>query len=584
LNRELSDYEIAEFQKFNSTPVLSALLQLLAKGSPLTETQQSELRQASANKEFIVLDSTPRESVIDYSCFFGDYETPIDTDIPPNPAMASRVHKSIDDWIKVCRSRILYPRLSSKTVSHDTTLNAWEALKDLGLYQDEEVTQIDLEWIYHTFGIEVTGACEMRQRFYISELQPRTYFASGGDAFRYTKYAATLGNLLADSLPCSEKHACTNPTRLLIPSRGSAVIYDLTTFTSNLHEHWSFLDALSKYCKGSIVRTMDAVHGLVDRDLGDLVAQLRDLHRYAVYTTGRVFPVTTRSRHHVAGFLGVYGNITTAKFLHAAVVLQVHHTTDELNVVGDDGISGTTDPPRTVGAVQHLGTLEESKVYVTSEAGCIHLKRPVRQLGSRCIQSPVVNLPSLEYTLHKQNVDSRYGDLAKMTKNERRTGAGSNMLRCLQSLTRVPMTEEDQELVYSLLHWAYIDSGIPIEGHVPQVTGDFSYGFVPRLDRKELMLDPIENTIAHMYSGTAHLDFREHRAVTMSYDNGSQFSGNISPHLTYLCKLGYVNKTPTRVLYTGEVGYQLLIKEYVNPDPVVYTFTVIKDIPTQFCL
>ncbi|KAK2771426.1 hypothetical protein FQN53_005075 [Emmonsiellopsis sp. PD_33] len=50
-----------------------------------------------------------------------------------------------------------------------------------------------------------------------------------------------------------------------------AFIYDLTSFTSSLHEQRHFVDRLAEYCHGNVVKVVDAWSGVIDNDLRDLI-------------------------------------------------------------------------------------------------------------------------------------------------------------------------------------------------------------------------------------------------------------------------------------------------------------------------
>jgi len=562
------------------TPILSATLQLLAKGAPVSRAQIEEMQLASANKEFTILDNTRRPAELDFRAFGGEYDRPIHRQIHPNPAMAKRVHEAISSWQRSVSQMTLYPKLSRKHVSTITARNVQDEFRETGQYLDKEVTQIDLEYIYHTTGIQIEGPCEMKQKFTAANLDPRTYFVSGGTAFQLSKYSAKLANLLADSFECCERHACTNPSRLRFDEGRFGIVYDLSVFTSNLHEHASFLHWLSQQCIGVSVTICDARHGLVKADLGEIIGKLYQIHQFPSYTTGNVFPVETASVHHTAGFLGVYGNIITAKFLHAIVVAQTIDFPNKLNVVGDDGLVETADEDTTLGSIRTLGTLRDEKVYSTRELA-IHLKRPLIQVGSRCIQLPTISLPSFEYPADENEVDPRFPAILLSKKIERRSAAGSGALKCLQSLANFPIRERDREFVYSLMCLNYQYSSIPIDGNVPQISQS-ELGFVPRLRIDEITANPLENTISYHYSGFAYLAERGTIQARASYGASESFKGNSTDHLTYLEKLGYLDRTQNKLVYCGEPGYRLLIKEYVNPDPCVYTFVVNKDIPAIF--
>jgi hypothetical protein len=56
-------------------------------------------------------------------------------------------------------------------------------------FEEEGATQADLEYLYMTTGDKMVGSpCEVKQRWYTSQLFPRTYYAAGAEAYHRSKY------------------------------------------------------------------------------------------------------------------------------------------------------------------------------------------------------------------------------------------------------------------------------------------------------------------------------------------------------------------------------------------------------------
>ncbi|KAK2731455.1 hypothetical protein FQN55_004671 [Onygenales sp. PD_40] len=149
---------------------------------------------------------------------------------------------------------------------------------------------------------------------------------------------------LCDSMPPTNGRTCINPTHLCIKDGHHAFIYDLTGFTSSLHEQRHFVDRLAEYCHGNAVKIVDAWSGVIDIDLGDLIKEYNTLNNQGQYSQkqacGKDIPMLL---HCTAGFLGVYGNIANATFLHGITILQLYDDDELLNVAGDDGIGDSGD-------------------------------------------------------------------------------------------------------------------------------------------------------------------------------------------------------------------------------------------------
>jgi len=577
ITRALSPEEVTAYSCMNSSLVLSATLLMLARNAPLPNETIGSMLEDSAAKELAVLESCPRPPEVDFAPFFGAYHLPIHPTIAPNPHMAMTVHKCIDQWILDMSNTVLYPKLSNKTTSSLTQHNV-RVLEEQGIFVGDAISQVTLEWIYHTTGIQVGGPAELRQRFYPTGFEPRTYFAAGGDAFALTKHLSSATCALADSLPCSHRTACVNPTRLIIPKDTYATVYDLKTFTSNMHEHRYFLYALARYCKGHTTVIMDGRKGLLRTDLGELMDQLAQAHTLPLYTASRIDPNSGVRAHRVAGFLGIYGNITTAKFLHAAIVLQVHESTDELNCAGDDGCSGCRVRRKLMDAAIVCGTLEDSKIHILEETGAIHLKRRMIQTGQRLLLPERISVPSWEYPKNVDEVDPRYPLIAAMTLEDRKGGSASSIVACLRSLTVVSISDNDKAYLLSLLRSICEYAGLPLDGHVPQVSGK-SLPFVPVVSQLSIGRDPITYTLQRLYNGFATIPNRSTSVMTIPYRGVASFEANSSPHLTYLEKLGYLEREKLTICVSGEEGYRALVHEYTAPGRKLYRYTWNKEVP-----
>lgn len=561
------------------TPLMAGLVLSLVLMAPMSALEVNRVYSESLVKEMIVMESVKRVCTLDFRVFFGFEDQPLHVEFASNPTMARNIRHSIDRWIVSLESKVLYPKISSKTVSRTTSSNLFSAYVDYQPLSEIGVTAMDLERVYHDTGYLVEGPCEMRQKWYASNLKPRTYYAQGGTAFHSSKHLAEAFTDLCDTLPCTNRRIRVDPGRIVIRDPTSDVIYyDLSSFTSNLHVQGHFLMQLALYSKGHSMTILDSYHGVVKADLGELI------HTYVMqnlnspeYTLPSKYNDPSEVHYHgVAGFLGVYGNIATATFIHGAVMSMLHKYPDENNVAGDDGLDVTDDVDRSLTLVRTMGDVADEKTFRSSEGCCIHLKRPIVRVGNRLIHGQLLTWPSLE--CGQTETDNRYPHMAKMSKSDRMDAIASSVTAFLRNLESVPLDDEEKEMVHGYLERIYGEYGLPREGCVPQVTPS-TLGFVPAYEKRYIGCDPISNTINRLYQNIAKVPMREYRPMEWSMLSEERFTCNQTKLLRHLEILGYVEQEKMDVYVYGEGGLSRLLKEYTRPDPRVYEYTVVRKLP-----
>jgi hypothetical protein len=533
----------------------------------------------SMTKELTVMESVKRPCTLNFDVFFGYADMPILDFLPPNRTMAKTIQQCIDTWIDDLQGTVLYPKLGSKTVSKHTRNELLTTFPEYIQADDIGITPIDLERVYHQYGIKIGGPCEMRQKWYSSNLRPRTYYSTGGDAFHSSKFLASPLVDLCDTLPPSNKYSRVDPGRILIRnSSDDAIYYDLASFTSNFHVHCEFMLRLAKYCEGTNVMILDARLGLVDKDLGELI------HEYAVanlrdptYTLPSKYADPSVVHYHsVAGFLGVYGNIASATFIHGAVMTMMHNHLDENNVAGDDGLDISSNVEVTLRTVGSMGIVQDDKTFRDSEGCCIHLKRPITRIGNRLLHGLLSVWPSLEPVMEQP--DLRYPYYNELTKRERKDAIAGSITAFLQSLVPLDLADDDVDLVDTALSYIYDTYGLPRSGCVPQATNDRS-AFVPTYERRFIGVDPIYNTIVRNYSGIAKLPKRGRVRWNIGMLDLGTFECNSTKLLNYLEALGYVEQEKVSQFTFGEEGLRELLREYTRPEPPIYQYTVVSRLP-----
>jgi len=574
-------------------PLYNGLIIALCISMPMTVEVIRKTYQDLLNKEVRVMESSPLPSALNYNCFFGEYETPIHPSLEPNPKQAFAIHNLIDRWVVSLEEKLfIIPHITNKLCSKSTQQLVRDRYPEYLTFEEEGATQADLEYLYMTQGDLLDNSpCEIKQRWYTSQLNPRTYYAAGAEAYHRSKYVRNALNSLCDFLPPTERFSRVNPHRIVLSSPQShAIIYDLTSFTSNMHEQRHWLERLSIYCRGRTVRILDACEGVVEMDLGELLCSYNQLNNEATYASERLIGKGLELAHHVAGFLGVYGNLASCTFLHGAVMCQIVDSFSQIGVAGDDGLVDSTDDYTTFFAIRLLGLAEESKGYNTIEFGNqVYLKRPIRQVRNRVFAESFALYSMIEHLFDED--DKRFFQ-APRGPMERKGSLASSVVSYLRSLSRLDLSEEEKHLVYSFLFGIYQHASFPVSGFLPQTSQKrlpdepkLPVTLIPTLEPAFIGKDPIEMTILSLYDGVAVLPETSEDMIPIDHGMcyaGCSFEATSSGVLSYYRKLGFVELEQGSVVYSGEDGLRRLLLHF---SPIrtyaKYTVQVLMDIPVH---
>lgn len=577
----LSADEITKFTQLCGSPLHAGLLYSFVRYAPYTSTIISEIRVKSIQKEMKVMTSVKRNSALNFSSIFSGTTDPIHNSLPYNVRSTNIVRRLLNLWKISMSKKLHFPRYSNKTCSSDTYRDAI----DRGLIDEyrDQLTLFDIERIYHDTGIKLGGICEMRQRWLPSQLSPRTYYTMGGTAYHKSKYLQNMFSELCDTFGPTHKSLSLHPDRLHLTEEQYGYIYDLASFSSNLHEHANYLRQLSTFCKGTNVRLVDSWKGYVVQDLGDMIEEYVTLHEEILVSLEKVRYKTGYLvvKQEIAGLLGVYGNISSAKFLHGVVMSQLIDDMESLNVAGDDGIIALTDNYYAYNSICLMGDMAEDKAYETKYSGCICLKRKIDQVGSRLYKGNIIIWPSYEYPNQESRVDDRYDQISRMTIEDRQKSTSATVIGFLKQLKYIEVNNDDKLLIDRYIHNLYRLSGLPVGGNIPQlnklnmlvstVIGDY------------IGQDPIAYTISHNYHGHVFIPNREQLRFQNSMMTATTFTCNSTKLLSYLTRMGYLTCTKRKVYLTGEEGYIALLNEFTSTLPCLNDYDIIT-IPTKFVI
>lgn len=557
-----------------------SLLLTCCMNCPITPQMRADLELASYVKEITVMNSSDiMTHNLNLNPFFGEYNESVYYTIDPNPKMAMRIHMIIDQWKEWMSNHLLISETSFKVVPESTSkgMKKWIIHKD----DSDPITYSDLDSYYEETGEQLTGPSSMRIKWYIHQFQPRTYYAMGGTAYFRSRYLSKPFTNLCNRLVCTRRILRTEPNRLRYAHDITcfAKLYDYSSFTSQLREHRYFLLRLSDYCKGTIVTLLDECQGVIEEDLGALIGNYALEYIYPTYEfSGCSFNTPFAGIHNLASFLGTYGNIMGACFLHGAVMLQLCNSVDELNVAGDDGILLTTNSSEQSfwDLSPSLGMLQPEKVDDSRNIAPVHLKRELVQRGNSFHLSPIFRSLSFENQLRSEDIDERYMWCIPRKKIFRKARSASVAIAFIKSYLYLQVSQQDQELIVQLLVCYYTMFNLPLDGNFP-LRDDHStrLGYVAIIDMDMFSSDPYERLISVYGLQTFRYPLRDYYPFDLDCIYSDEFMSNNTPLLKFLQRRGYIQSVPvTRVYQT--IDKQQLLQILSSREPRVFSYYVVK--------
>jgi hypothetical protein len=583
------DFYNTHFLKYMN-PVESALVLDLCRSMPLDSFQIEEARVASWKKEGVKIEELERKFRINWDIFFDPsrWNEPILGGVAPNPRMAQSIFSSLFSWRRKLEDTVLFPRATRKWMSRSTVRSYCATFRKPQLLT--HITQVNWSYIYFTTGIEVEGVTEMRQRWYTSSAKPRTYFAQGGKPYQKSRHLQDAFTSLVNSHPVTNHISRLQPTRLLLREGSHLRVYDLATFTSNMHEQRAFQNRLAQFCYGTTVFLVDERIGLIQRDLGDI---LEEYNRECV-----CFPAVSYERvtgderdmtdHGTASMLGIYGNLMSCTFAHGAVMAQLVEDEDQVNIAGDDGAVDENDEneEQVDLCICALGEYERSKTFRSDEAGCICLKRPLRQSGIRLEQGLLIVPPSLTLIgFHLWGIqDPRYTFETSPSRNGAISIVGKDLMRFLRSVHRASWRLSDEVIESALEGLEGLNTSLwrnrYHEGGLMNCGDPYFWPAYTTVDQIRVE-DPLDTLIRNRLRNSVVVAIREYVPSPnfRNVDPGDKFYSNSTKMLSLYERLGLVVRSDCRQEFTG-MKARLALKEVFNPSvPVMYEYECVAPIP-----
>jgi hypothetical protein len=556
------------------SPAMYGLLLSFTLSAPYTSSEVQEIKDNMAWKEVSVMESVPRQSSLDWggAIYHGIWLDPLH----PHPRLSIEIRHSLDLWLRIVSSRIIFPHFGNKLLGRLST----DLFLDMfPTYDFNEVSTRDLEMAYSRTGLKTDGPCEMKQKWYPTNASPRTYFAQGSTAYHSSKYLRDAFNLLCDTIRPTARYTRVKPSLIRVDDMDEVLIYDLTSFTSLFHEQRGFLLFLAEYANSVEVVILDTYLGPIHTQLSSLILDyLVNCNIQPEYSTKLLgFDLSVRLCHSVAGFLGVYGNLATCTFPHGVFLASMKDSTEFSWCAGDDAGTSTSDISSVIRAVSTLGVIAEEKTFKGSEEGSVALKRPAILLSGHLFTLDNIIWPTFGSLFGEE----RFGD--KDFHAEVIPSFLKSLIPFFRSCQSVTFSSHDLVISLEVLNSVYGVLGLPKEGYLPHVQGWHRYPCaVPVLDEYSFVKDPLDRLVELFYPGFYIGPLiGDSSDVPMLYRD-VVFESVMTRELGLLCRLGYVVSKPLKCMYVDNTGLESLrasVRGLVRSSSMMYEFLVVEDPP-----
>lgn len=603
-----------QFFSISTKPIISSsIISMVSSQIPSQQSLEAS-RHLSVSKEVSVMESSPHFPTIKWRCLFDRslINTSMGEGVPINPNRLGRIQTALFQFRRSMNARLLWPYSTRRGVSFETA-RIYDGMTQ-GLerpWHDEEtdksniVSSRDIVSLFLHYGIWTSGDCELKQKWYPSGLIPRTYFAQGGEAIRVSCYLRDFFNDLCDCFIPTDRYARVDGSRLYTYDSGYFFIYDLTSFTSNFHEQYSFLCELAEFFRGTIIYLVSAYLSVTSYDLGDLVQEYADtinLHpRYrfspTMFEDGKALDLTCI--HHVAGFLGVPGNLASCTLAHGTLLAQHVDLDDHQSCAGDDGCLACRskkhqqEMERTI---QLLGIFQPEKGSSTQfQQAASYLKRRFVQNGRSAVLIQRIEFIMMSVIQAYRKPDPRFPELSQDRSKLRSSIAKSvvSFIRSLYIYTNGVYLRGEKEFILDFLQYVYSVVDLPREGQLrgmlldeADVSRQVKESLVYPLSSEYLDKDPdlliSERFLPWVVAVPETTDIKAHD-FSGDWLPGEERLFQMNPIVEKLVKYGWLSRKQTTKKYLvgpeGRKFFRRLLRDEIRE--LEYSYTCIKSLTSE---
>jgi len=407
------------FELAMSSGFLRSLLWMIAKGGPDKShdpTEYEAVQFQGYQKEMRYASSQFNENpVFDYNEFIFD-RMEMHILHPEYEQAAIRFADVL--YRRVQQLRTVFPLYNKrKNVGQDTRIE----YNTVTGHSSGYVTTFDLERFYSETGHQLGGPCELRSAWKFNDTKPRLYYAQGGGSYFASRYMKPFAVALMESWPSTQERNRRDPNFFLnnvLSDSDLVVVWDLTSFTTNLSEAKFFLEGMAQMWENKIGEhlqypVLDLWEGsVIMRSIPEMIRQYNnEVNVFPEFSKHRMInkyhldeePLTGVQWNN--GMLGVPGNIGIATTLHGIVAAALAGTSHVVSV-GDDAIAlvHETIEDQMLSDIQKIGELSLDKVSrmgpLESQEGHVRfLKRDLHltQDDGLVFGEDLFQLPALSY-------------------------------------------------------------------------------------------------------------------------------------------------------------------------------------------
>lgn len=594
-------------------PVVASLTLDLCRVLPITRDELKQHRSKSWSKEVCLMEQDGYITLQpDWRSLFEEEFAwaPTFPSSGSNPRAGIIFRNGLKRWLRRVASVIHYPRATYKNISRQGRKELSEQM-EIDLEDVPIVGQNHLQRLYMKTGYRGQRGGELRQKWYPANAKPRTYYAQGPYTYHSSAVLQDCLGWANDEFNHTSKRSKLRPTRILLTygERKFLRVFDLESFTSRATIIREFVEHLAVFAAGTSFTYMDAREGLITEDFGGVLAEY---NRRANYNTPmsyeRVLPdmLGMDTKHHMAGCLGVYGNMALSTLLHGALMLALTGDEDKGNVAGDDGCLERCDEDDFMvdEMIAAMGKDQPDRRFRSDEPGCICLKRGLMQDElDRLRQTFRVIPPTLHLVMtHLYGIeDDRYFDpeFGFLTKKQHLKVICRDTYRFLRSVVQVlhTISEADAVIVVKYILWIQERAKLPVKGQLrPFWPSTAFFGSRAEMDPVDwsvscmtwLQSDPIRSTYMQLFTGViadklqAEEDDPNEYVPFDGWSTGVRFHSRSTKHLKFLETLGLVKKEAVNVLRefdSFEEFYLYQTRRFLNRSVSMYVYEIVEDVP-----
>lgn len=538
------------------SPILAGFLSMLVRMAPYDNNDSmEEVLQATIRKEIQASITTFHPTTLEYAPIFssdlGERCRRVHANLPLDPVLHSEIHKRFSRTKHLLRQRLIYPKLSKKTIGERARRNAASTFESVQWSVSDPETGVDIEKIYHESGFLCSGETEMRWAWKYNNLNPRVYFAQGPDQSHHSKYIQAVMNVLVDAFP--NVHTFLRHLPSLVPGSPeyTAFIYDYESFTSGLEEIQNFTDALADFFSDTTIHVVDTFLGVIAVNLGDLIKRYNDAcNRSPDFDASKVLGQPDIVLTHTCGMLGVPGNITSCTLLHGIHLALIMGSLHNNKVVGDDAfgktnITSSNTKDNLFTQLGNIGRVSLSKMefwppHERDNDASIrdtwhYVKRPITRIDEHMEFGDLVDWPGIDNILSLQ--DDYHTSPSSMANFARVKKFLAQAYRLLVQVESMGYTDMEYLFIRRFLRSSYEALDIPLGGGLEYAGRPL---LIPSCSWRG---DIVGDFINEHYDDIVEIPlFASPGIVTVEPQQGAQFEDRSRPVWRILSDLGYLDR------------------------------------------